>query len=316
MNKPVKWITKINFKKAAKIYIVVALLLAVGSLILLGTMFYDKLYTMSKLERLEERIERGNSIAAMQEDFKSLASRSGDIVDILVLDGGNKITFSATNSVFGQGESLNLQKVSDTKNNLYLYDENYPDFLFKHLKDEEFIISKDTLVRFEEKYREYDDDYFFISDFDGREVFGVRYVSSRMSGEKVCLITDVQPVQNGLLYFTIVAALGVLMFMIYWVLIALWVYADAAKSGLNPALWGIVALVTNLACVLVYLIYKNLQTICHKCGALIGRGVTYCVSCGAKVGKECASCGAKISAKDSFCGSCGAKISEDDNVAE
>lgn len=305
MNTVTKRMTKINFKKTAKWYIVLLLLCAVASAVLLGVAFQDKLALLYRLERLNEQVERGKSVAEMEVNLQKLADSSSDVVDVLVLDRENKILFSAKDSAVGQGESLHLQRVPDTGKSAYFFDDTNADVLFKLQKEEEFFISKDIQARLGEIRRDYDDSHFFQADSSGKQVYGISYLSNRKTGEKVYLITDVQPVHNGILYLKIAAALAVLFFMVYWVLVALWVYADAAKTKQSAVVWGLAALLTNLAGVVVYLIYKNIHLACTRCGALQNRSNRYCVHCGAPVGDSCAKCGGHVGAKDLYCANCG-----------
>lgn len=300
--------TKINFKKVAKIYIIFLLVAAVGSAVLLGLTFWDKISVWSSWERIEEKAKRGD-ISALHSNLQKLAGRSDDVVDVIVLDKDNTIVFSATDSAFGQDSTLNLLPVSDYKNgHRYFYDEDYPDALFKLQKEEEFFFPNRSVRYIEEFFKDFDDDYFFRDDFSDKELYGLSYIINKNTGEKVYLITDVQPVANGLMLVTIVAALGVLFLMAYWVLIALWVYADAAKTGQNPAIWGLAALLTNLAGLIVYLLYKNSHQVCHHCGVLLKRFSRYCTSCGTAVGQSCEKCGQPISKKDRYCSGCGQEV--------
>lgn len=52
------------------------------------------------------------------------------------------------------------------------------------------------------------------------------------------------------------------------IILALWVYQNARKSKLSAPVWGIITLFTNIAGVLVYLIYKHINGICGFCGAV------------------------------------------------
>lgn len=60
------------------------------------------------------------------------------------------------------------------------------------------------------------------------------------------------------------AALAMLFFCVYWVLIALWMYNDASKCRLSPLYWGLIGLFTNLIGLIVYKIYKRGMTVCPE----------------------------------------------------
>lgn len=97
---------------------------------------------------------------------------------------------------------------------------------------------------------------------------------------------------------------------LYWVLLALWVYARALKSKLNPAMWGIITLFTNLAEVFVFLIYRQGHQTCYKCGALQSKSNVYCTFCGAKLGSVWKACNMAVNEKDSYCRNCGSALNE------
>lgn len=59
-----------------------------------------------------------------------------------------------------------------------------------------------------------------------------------------------------------------LLFMVCLIIVALWVYQNALKSKLSAPAWGIITLFTNIAGVLVYLIYKHINDVCGYCGAV------------------------------------------------
>lgn len=59
-----------------------------------------------------------------------------------------------------------------------------------------------------------------------------------------------------------------LLFMVCLIIVALWVYQNALKSKLSAPALGIITLFTNIAGVLVYLIYKHINGVCGYCGAV------------------------------------------------
>ena len=94
------------------------------------------------------------------------------------------------------------------------------------------------------------------------------------------------------------AALAMLLVCVYyWVLVALWMYQNAARRKLSPLYWGLIGLFTSLIGLIVYKIYKRSAALCPACGAAQSAAHLYCANCGGKVG-----------AKDSFCHHCGNKL--------
>lgn len=305
-------IRQINFKKVIIVYIVLVLVAGIGSAAFLGYNFREKLTFLAQYEKVNERVVHNRQgVEAVKSDLTALAQNSSDLVDILILDKDNVIMFSAKNSPLARSGSLNLQRSTDGgKDNRYFIDEMYPDVYFKLQKGEDLVISTASLEHDKNFRQGYDDNYFFEGDFGGRQVYGLTYVVDRATGDKVYFISDVQPVPNGMLYLKIIGSLAMLFFMIYWVLIALWVYADAAKSRQNAVGWGLITLFTNLAGVLVYVVFKSLNQTCFKCGTVQTKCNGFCVHCGAKIGRACAGCGGQVGAKDEYCTKCGAGLGQ------
>ena len=81
-----------------------------------------------------------------------------------------------------------------------------------------------------------------------------------------------------------------LLFMIYWIIIALWVYQNAKNQSYPPGL-GYNNPFTNLLGVLLYVIYKTTNGVCAYCGAILQRGGVFCTYCGHKNGVTCEKCG-------------------------
>ena len=132
-------------------------------------------------------------------------------------------------------------------------------------------------------------------------------LEKNVDGIKAYVISDPNPVSYGMLSLKIAASLLMLLFMIYWIIIALWVYQNARKSRLSAPVWGIVALFTNLAGVLVYVIYKHINNVCAFCGAVQPNANVFCTFCGNKIGTICPECGHSLKPDDKYCPKCGHK---------
>lgn len=61
----------------------------------------------------------------------------------------------------------------------------------------------------------------------------------------------------------------------YWVLVALWMYRNAAQCKLSPLYWGLIGLFTSLIGLIVYKIYKHSAALCPACGAAQSAGHPY-----------------------------------------
>lgn len=301
-------INKINFKKVAIVYLIVAVIVGILSAGFLGFTFKDKLTFIYRYNRVSDEVkDNKNGIDAVKPELTALANQSSDIADILILNNEDKIVFSAKNSDLAQTGSLELVSNSNRENR-FLIDKNNPDIYFRLIKKDDLRLLKDIIDSDNETEKGYNDDYFYETNFSSKKVYLLSYITDKTSGNKIYFISDIQPVPNGEFYVKAVAALAVLFFMLYWVFLALWAYANAAKSKLNAVLWGIIVLFTNLAGLFIYLIYKQSSHICYKCGAVQNKANIYCTYCGTKIGATCDHCNSSINDKDNYCKNCGSKI--------
>lgn len=301
-------IQKLNFKKIVKVYIVFVIIGAIFSGVFLGYKFRDKLLFVYNYNRVREKIENGKlGVNAVKSDITTLANKSSDIVDILILDKNNKVSFSAKHSEFAGGGEFTLER-DKSEENLYLTYSKNPNVTFMLMKKNELMLSTVFLNHEWDIKDIHNDRTFFENDFNSKKVYLLSYAANRSTGDKIYFISDVHPVPNSSLYIEIVGALATLFFMLYWVLLALWVYQNAYKSKLNALLWGIITLFTNLAGLFIYLIYKQNNNTCFKCGAVQNKGNIYCTYCGTKISNTCKNCGAITDGDDSFCNQCGSRI--------
>ncbi|HWQ74204.1 MAG TPA: zinc ribbon domain-containing protein [Syntrophomonas sp.] len=308
MNRFDAFVGKFNFKKAIVIYLIVSLLAGSLSAGFLAYTFRDKLTFMYEYHRIGEKVEDNKSgLENLKPELTSLANTSSDMVDILILNGQNQILFSAKNSDLSRSGVLELTANAGERSR-FLTDRENTEVYFRLMKDDKLTLSMSMLGIESEVEQEYEDHYFYENSFDTRKVYLLSYITDRSSGEKVYFISDIRPVAGGKFYIKAVAAIAVLFFMLYWVLLALWVYAQALKSKLNPAMWGIITLFTNLAGLFVFFIYRQGHQTCYKCGALQNKSNVYCTFCGAKLGSVCKECNMAVNEKDSYCRNCGSAL--------
>lgn len=159
------------------------------------------------------------------------------------------------------------------------------------------------------KFRtDYDDDSAFESGLASKTIYLLSRVNVHKSGSRIYVITIPTSVPGGMTALKVTAALAMLFFCVYWVLIALWMYRDAAKCKLSGLYWGLIGLLTNLIGLIVYKIYKRSTAICPACGAAQNAGHLFCTFCGSPLSKRCGACGSKVGAKDQFCHHCGTRL--------
>ncbi|MDO4388967.1 MAG: zinc ribbon domain-containing protein [Eubacteriales bacterium] len=301
MNRLEKMLSKWNFKKIAVWYLVLAV---VAGLICGGTVGY--LYRQRlKFAWQYARLEEAKTQEALRTAADKTAAASEDVVDILVVDENQQVLYSAKDSKFAAGP-LTLTKVGDAKK--YLASANYPDAVFLQVKGDEFMLNSIVSHDFGKIRSEYDDESAFENGLSAKTVYMLNRVQARKAGGTAYVITRPTSVPGGETALKVTAALAMLLVCVYWVLVALWIYRDAARCKLSPLYWGLIGLFTNLIGLIVYKIYKHSATLCPACGAAQSAGHLYCSFCGAQVGARCANCGGKVGAKDSFCHHCGNKI--------
>ena len=301
MNRLEKMLSKWNFKKIAVWYLVLAV---VAGLICGGTVGY--LYRQRlKFAWQYARLEEAKTQEALRTAADKTAAASEEVVDILVVDENQQVLYSAKDSKFAAGP-LTLTKVGDAKK--YLASADYPDAVFLQVKGDEFMLNSIVSHDFGKIRSEYDDESAFENGLSAKTVYMLNRIQVRKAGGTAYVITRPTSVPGGETALKVTAALAMLLVCVYWVLVALWMYRDAARCKLSPLYWGLIGLFTNLIGLIVYKIYKHSATLCPACGAAQSAGHLYCSFCGAQLGARCANCGGKVGAKDSFCHHCGNKI--------
>ena len=301
MNRLEKILSKWSFKKIAVCYLILAVAAGLACAGTVGFIYRERLDFAWQYSHLEE----AKDDAALKTAVDKTAAASADVVDVLILDGNDRVTYSAKNSEFAAG-TLELVKAGSEKK--YLTSAAHPDAAFRYVKSEEFMLNSIISKDFGKIRADYDDDTAFESGLAQKSIYMLSRVGVHGGDGKVYVITVPTTVPGGMTALKATAALAMLFFCVYWVLIALWMYRDAAKCRLSPLYWGLIGLFTNLIGLIVYKIYKRSMATCPTCGAAQSADHLYCSVCGTQLGTRCESCGCKIGPKDSFCHHCGSKI--------
>lgn len=301
MNRLEKILSKWNFKKIAIWYLILAVVAGAACAVTVGCLYRERLSFAWQYSRLEEA-ETPNALTAAAD---KTASASSDMVDVLIVNEDDAVTYSAKGSQFSHG-IFKLSKVGDEKK--YLASSQYPSAIFQYVKSGEFMINSIISKDFGEISSEYDEDSLFESSISAKNIYMLSCIKTHQSGGKVYVITVPTSVPGGMTALKATAALAMLFFCVYWVLLALWMYKDAASHKLSPLYWGLIGLFTNLIGLIVYKIYKRSMALCPSCGAAQSASHLYCSSCGAQLGGRCEGCGSKVGPKDSFCPHCGNKL--------
>jgi hypothetical protein len=89
-----------------------------------------------------------------------------------------------------------------------------------------------------------------------------------------------------------------------------YVYRDAKRRGMNPALWTIVVLILSpgygiLGLIIYLLIREPLPYPCPQCAATVSARFNFCPNCKTNLHPACSHCQCEVSDTDKFCPYCG-----------
>ena len=244
------FIEKLNFKKIFIGYVIAAVICGALCVSGVGYVYRDKLSLALKYESVSERLERRNSDAeAIRSSLNELSESSGDITDILLVDNKNNVLYSTNGTNLAWDTVFEL--TSSTGGDSFLVTDKNNDVAFRFVKKEEFMLSSVFAEKFSEIQDEFDETHFYLQNFQNKKVYIISFMRENTDGNKVYVISDPASVPYGWLSLKISTCIVMLLFMIYWVLTAMWVYQNAVRSRLYAPVWGIITLFTNLAGVLL-----------------------------------------------------------------
>ena len=102
-----------------------------------------------------------------------------------------------------------------------------------------------------------------------------------------------------------------------WLLLAGWVFGDAWLRREAPLPWGLLALLTGLVGVAVYLVSRRYEPRrCPQCGQQAQGDFLFCPHCGEPLWQQCESCGGALMAGWSRCPYCAALVGKVGDGAE
>jgi len=95
-----------------------------------------------------------------------------------------------------------------------------------------------------------------------------------------------------------------------WVVLIGYVYADAARRGMNALLWTLLAIfIPSAVGIILYFVLRDpISVPCPSCGTPARKGHAFCASCGTAVRSACAQCRQAIEPGWRNCPSCGASL--------
>ncbi|MHB1001863.1 MAG: carboxypeptidase regulatory-like domain-containing protein [Armatimonadota bacterium] len=108
---------------------------------------------------------------------------------------------------------------------------------------------------------------------------------------------------------TIIGAISGIVFALYWILVAYWVYLDAKWRKMEPLPWTALVLLSNLVGLATYLVIRHRDpATCPQCQALLSIGLKHCPYCGSETELACPRCQAQVQSGWLFCPVCAAKL--------
>jgi len=111
---------------------------------------------------------------------------------------------------------------------------------------------------------------------------------------------------NSVASFLVVS--GIVLIIADIILLAYWIFLDARKRETNPALWGLLGLITNVIGLIIYLMTRPEIRLCVSCARQQQRGFAVCPYCGARNRPNCAGCGTPLEKGWVACPHCGSLI--------
>lgn len=299
-------LNKLDFKKAVKIYISASIILLLLCALSIAYVSKDKIYMALDYGKVSENFEKNGLTETVKAQLNKLASDSKDIVNIIAADKNNNITYKLNSDIVGNNNKFTLMPYETNKG--YLQDNINKDIIYKVVKNENVILSKDYIKSHDKIISDIDDDFYYQQDFDSQKVNLMNYLVSRHTQDRVYIIRTASQIPYAESLLKITGLIAGLLFMIYWIGLALWVYRDADRKNNNPALWGLMVLITNIIGLIIYTMYKQNNRICDNCGSIQDKDNVFCTNCGTQINKVCSNCHSIIGKKDHYCSKCGEKI--------
>lgn len=301
-----EFINRLNFKVATKIYLIISVVMLAICGVSIAYVTKDKIYMAVDYEKASEMFKKQGVNNNLNFQLNKLASDSKDIVNAIVLDRNSNVISKVNNTIIGNNTKFLLTPYEDNKK--YLQDNINSNVLYRVVKEEDILLNKDYIKNNEKVTMDIDEEFSYELDFSNRNIYLVNYMVNKNTGDKIFIIRTANPIPYAERLLEITGGILVLILAIYWIGLALWVYKDASKKRNNPPLWGLLVLVTNLAGLIIYTIFKQSSRICLKCGVMQSKENIFCNNCGTKINEDCSKCGNIVNKGENYCTKCGNKL--------
>ncbi len=300
-----RFIEKLNFKRIFICYIIFAAAAAICFGGAAAHLNRDKLLFAAGYISAGLSMETGDIPSEQIGEMAEISMRSESVPDILILDSDNTVRFSTSPELAREGMNFTPRRSLSG----FLEGEN--GYVYRAVDKSDFILASLLPIDLTDISELYRDEYFLNSSFDPEALYLISYMGGDADGNKVCIASPAASMGAGPSAVKAAAAAAVFVFMIYWLLAALWVYKNALRSGLAAPFWGIAVLITNVVGIVIYELYKHSSAVCPYCGAVQAHGGVFCVRCGKKLLRSCADCGGAADANDRYCRHCGSEMPDE-----
>lgn len=306
MKKLELFLSKLDFKKALKIYISASIILLLLCTLAIAYVSKEKIFMALDYGKVSETFEKQGLSDTLKTQINKLASDSKDIINIMAVDKDNNIAYKVNSNIVNDNNKFTL--VPYETNKRYFQDNINKDIIYKVVKNENIILNKDYITSQQKIISDIDADFYYQQDLGSQKVNLMNYLVSRQTQDRIYIIRTASQIPYAERLLEITGLIAGLIFMIYWIGLALWVYRDADRKNNNPALWGLMVLITNIIGLIIYTMYNQRNIICHKCGAMQDKENVFCTNCGAQINKVCPKCNNIIGKNDHYCSKCGEKL--------
>lgn len=301
-------IEKLNFKKVVIAYLVTSIILLLACVASAAYLFRNEILLAVNYERIHEKFKTGSMSDDLKSELNRLVTSSDNVSNVLVVDKNDSIVYKANNSIIGNNSKFQLAPYQSYRR--LFQDTNNTNIIYKVVKADFLGLSEDYIKRLQmgSNASDYDDDLSYISDITSKQLYSINYMIDRNSGSKIFVVRSIKSVPYAENILEAIGFILMLIFAVYWIGLALWVYKDASKKQANAALWGLLVLLTNLVGLIIYTMVKQSNRLCPECGAMQGRENIYCIKCGNKVNNLCGKCNNIVNRSDVYCSICGSKL--------
>lgn len=298
------FLERLDFKRIFIVYIIFAVVMII---VFGGIAIYrnaEKIEFAADFATASIKINLNADAGKKIEKMAETAISEDDVSELLKVDDSNIVVMTTNEKIANVGDTF----VLESKSGGFLENELNSEAVYKSVDKSDFLLASLLPIDLTDISEEYVNNYFYRENFLEKQLYLISYLGNDGSGNKIYIINTAAELTAGASSLKNAAAAAVFVFMIYWLLTALWVYSNALRAGLVAPFWGIAVLLTNIIGVMVYELYKHSNEICPYCGKVQQRSAVYCSGCGMQLKKLCEACGKAVGEEDRFCSGCGKSL--------